>query len=82
VKILTIGGFAKGAQGLVHQLLLVRRTVDHFHVRDQTGCGEVLHVSPLPNARVSFRYFSTRLLGSNPMGAHRPPSVRFLCRSP
>jgi hypothetical protein len=42
VKILTIGGFAKGAQGLVHQLLLVRRTVDHFHVRDQTGCGEVL----------------------------------------
>ena len=43
VKILTIGGFAKGGQGLVHHLLLARRTVDHFHVRDQAGCGEVLH---------------------------------------
>jgi hypothetical protein len=42
VAILTIGGFAKCGQGLVHQLLLIWRTVDYFHVGGQTGCGEDL----------------------------------------
>jgi hypothetical protein len=42
-SILMIGRFVKCGECFVHHILLVRRTVDYCPVRDQTGCGEVLH---------------------------------------
>jgi hypothetical protein len=40
--IFRIGRLLESNQRVVHQLLLVRRTVDYFDRPDQTGCGEVL----------------------------------------
>jgi hypothetical protein len=61
VRILMLGGFVKRGQALVHRHLLVRRTVDHFHVREQTGCGEVLRANtPTKSSRRPPRRSSDR----------------------
>jgi hypothetical protein len=49
-----IGRLTEGDQRIVHRVLLLRRTVDHFQRSDQTGRGEVLQLLPLVRAGVRF----------------------------
>ena len=42
LRVLTIRGFSESAQPVVHQCLLLRRTVDYISDADQTGSSEDL----------------------------------------